>query len=119
MDERILTVGSSINNKIKYIRSAVSNRGQLEMLAEECAELQQACLKSIRMRSDDTYPLDENKYTADQVNQNLHDEMMDVAVSLLIVLGSKETAYSRVFQNEREIDQRLVKMCDRIRLFDV
>lgn len=108
-----------INDKVKYIRSAVSRRSQLEMLAEECSELAQACLKCVRLENDDVYPLNEHKYTAYQVQQNLYDEMMDVVTSIVILLEDKETAKDEILQNEREIDQRLAKMCDRIRLFDV
>lgn len=45
--------------------------------------------------------------------------MMDVVTSIVILSEDKETAKKEVLQNEREIDQRLAKMCDRIRLFDV
>lgn len=110
---------TSINDKVKYIRTAVSRRSQLEMLAEECSELAQACLKCVRLENEDVYPLNEHKYTAGQVKQNLYDEMMDVVTSIIILLEDKETAKEEILQNEREIDQRLAKMCDRIRLFDV
>jgi NTP pyrophosphatase (non-canonical NTP hydrolase) len=110
---------TSINDKVKYIRTAVSCRSQLEMLAEECSELAQACLKCVRLENEDAYPLNEHKYTAWQVKQNLYDEMMDVVTSIIILLENKETAKEEILQNEREIDQRLAKMCDRIRRFDV
>lgn len=110
---------TSINDKIKYIRTAISRRSQLEMLAEECSELAQACLKCVRLENEDAYPLNEHKYTAWQVKQNLYDEMMDVVTSIIILLEDKETAKEEILQNEREIDQRLAKMCDRIRRFDV
>lgn len=45
--------------------------------------------------------------------------MMDVVTSIIILLEDKETAKEEILQNEREIDQRLAKMCDRIRRFDV
>lgn len=48
---------TSINDKVKYIRTAVSRRSQLEMLAEECSELAQACLKCVRLENEDAYPL--------------------------------------------------------------
>ena len=110
---------TSINDKVKYIRTAVSRRSQLEMLAEKCSELAQACLKCVRLENEDAYPLNEHKYTAYQVKQNLYDEMMDVVTSIIILLEDKETAKEEILQNEREIDQRLAKMCDRIRRFDV
>lgn len=110
---------TSINDKVKYIRTAVSRRSQLEMLAEECSELAQACLKCVRLENEDAYPLNEHKYTAWQVKQNLYDEMMDVVTSIVILLQDKETAKEEILQNMREIDERLAKMCDRIRLFDV
>lgn len=110
---------TSINDKVKYIRTAVSRRSQLEMLAEECSELAQACLKCIRLENEDVYPLNEHKYSAGQVQQNLYDEMIDVVTSIVILLEGKETAKEEILQNERELDQRLAKMCDRIRLFDV
>lgn len=113
------TSDMSINKKVKYITSAVSHRSQLEMLAEECSELAQACLKCVRLENEDVYPLNEHKYTAGQVQQNLYDEMMDVVTSIVILLEDKQTAKEEILQNEREIDQRLDKMCDRIRLFDV
>ena len=109
----------NINKKVKYIKYAVSRRSQLEMLAEECSELAQACLKCVRLENEDVYPLNEHKYTAGQVQQNLYDEMMDVVTSIIILLEDKETAKEEILQNEREIDQRLAKMCDRISLFDV
>ena len=108
-----------INDKVKYIRTAVSRRSQLEMLAEECSELAQASLKCVTLENEDVYPLNEHKYTAGQVQQNLYDEMMDVVTSIVILLEDKQTAKEEILQNEREIDQRLDKMCDRIRLFDV
>lgn len=110
---------TSINDKVKYIRTTVSRRSQLEMLAEECSELAQACLKCVRLENEDAYPLNEHKYTAYQVKQNLYDEMMDVVTSIVILLEDKQTAKKEILQNEREIDQRLAKMCDRIRRFDV
>ncbi len=113
------TSDMSINKKVKYIKSAVSRRSQLEMLAEECSELAQACLKCVRLENEDVYPLNEHKYTAGKVQQNLYDEMMDVVTSIVILLEDKETAKEEILQNEREIDQRLAKMCQRISLFDV
>lgn len=113
------TSDMNINKKVKYITSAVSRRSQLEMLAEECSELAQACLKCVRLENEDAYPLNEHKYTSSQVKQNLHDEMMDVVTSILILCADKKTAKHEVLQNEREIDERLAKMCERISLFDV
>lgn len=113
------TSDMSINKKVKYIKSAVSRRSQLEMLAEECSELAQACLKYVRLENEDAYPLNEHKYTSSQVKKNLYDEMMDVVTSIVILLKDKETAKEEILQNEREIDRRLAKMCERISLFDV
>ena len=74
--------------KLKYVRTHISDRGKLELLAEEAAELSQAALKMCRLLGDnvgDTYPVNPDKYNVDICNENLVEEMVDVLICMDII----------------------------------
>lgn len=101
---------------IETIRQHVSQRGQFEMLAEECSEAAKAAMKAVRVKwKNDTYPVNPEKYSKDLIAQDLQDEILDVVASICILYGSYEKALQLVLFNQQELDQRLNNMVNRIK----
>ena len=73
---------------ILYIMNKLDDRTVLEQLAEEAAELSQACLKLIRARglSNNVTPIDQEKAL-----RNLYEEMSDVAMCYFMLFGGCHT----------------------------
>lgn len=76
-----------IQDPIAYIKENVSERGLLESLAEEAAELSKAALKMIRVLDsvDDAYPVDPNEYNYDTCKKNLIEEVTDVGACCMLL----------------------------------
>ncbi len=73
---------------ILYIMNKLDDRTVLEQLAEEAAELSQACLKLIRARglSNNVTPIDQEKAL-----RNLQEEMSDVVMCYFLLSGRYHT----------------------------
>ena len=74
--------------KLKYVRTHISDRGKWELLAEEAAELSQAALKMCRLLGDDvgdTYPVNPDKYNVETCSDNLAEELVDVLICIDLI----------------------------------
>lgn len=94
--------------QMRYIRKHISDRGQLELLAEEAAELSQAALKMCRLLGDDvsdTYPVNPDKYNVDICNENLIEEVVDVLICMDIIYKRLDVSqyYDKVNQMFKRI----------------
>lgn len=65
-------------DKTKIVCDTIGIKAVLEQLTEECAELQQACLKLIR-KIDDTNPTPKTK---DEIIENIKEEIADVQLCI-------------------------------------
>lgn len=84
---------NSNEDYILYIREKLDDRVILEQLAEEAAELSQACLKLIRASgfSKNVTPTDRGKALS-----NLYEEMSDVSMCYFLLFGRYHTRESIV-----------------------
>lgn len=80
------------------IRTKLSKRGMLELLAEEASELSQAALKMIRLSNNDAYPVNPHKYNEQACADNLMEEFTDVLIcaDLLFLFNSPTIRQNKI-----------------------
>lgn len=93
-----LALVSKFSDDVQFIRENVSDRGLLELLAEEAAELSQSALKLIRIKEDDGYPVNSDKYDFNICCDNVIEEITDVytCLTLLDVEPDIKLSYEKI-----------------------
>lgn len=93
-----LALVSKFSDDVQFIRENVSDRGLLELLAEEAAELSQSALKLIRIKEDDGYPVNSDKYDFNICRDNVIEEITDVytCLTLLDVEPDIKLSYEKI-----------------------
>ena len=93
-----LALVSKFSDDVQFIRENVSDRGLLELLAEEAAELSQSALKLIRIKEDDGYPVNSDKYDFNICHDNVIEEITDVytCLTLLDVEPDIKLSYEKI-----------------------
>lgn len=89
--QEVLALYLNFSNNIEFIRKNVSDRGLLELLAEEAAELSQAALKLIRIQEDDVYPVNSDKYDFNTCYKNIIEEITDVFICSTLLESEPDT----------------------------
>ena len=106
----------NIQGKVRKLRKYINSRGCLELLAEESSEVTQAAMKLIRVSeasNDKVYPVNKEKYTIKNCEEDLNNEIMDVITCVFLLQAANYDVTDSIMVYDA-INERLDKMIARI-----